>query len=149
MTQTKHMDLLSRGAYSRWTPVTLRFGDTDALGHVNNAVFASLFESGRIELMHDSGGWFEGPGRNWVIANLNIDFRAEIFYPGTVEVGSAIDGFGNSSLKLRQAIFQGDRCCSTSVSTVVLIDSKTKKGTPIDAELKRRIEKQATMENDQ
>jgi acyl-CoA thioester hydrolase len=123
--------------------VTLRFGDTDALGHVNNAVFASLLESGRIELMHGAEGWFEGEGRYWVIANLNLDFRAEIFYPGSVEVGSAIEKFGTSSMRLRQAIFQGDRCCATSHSTVVLIDEKTKKGTPIDANLRKRIEQAA------
>lgn len=135
--------LQSRDAYTVFSKVTLRFGDTDSLGHVNNAVFATLLESGRIELMHGAEGWFEGEGRYWVIANLNLDFRAEMFYPGTVEVGSAIDSFGSSSLRLRQAIFQGDRCCATSHSTVVLIDEQTKKGTPIDAELRRKIERAA------
>jgi acyl-CoA thioester hydrolase len=129
--------------YTVWTTVTLRFGDTDALGHVNNAVFTTLLESGRIELMQDSEGWFEGSTRYWVIANLNVDFRAEIWYPGSVRVGSAIEGFGRSSMKLRQAIYQGERCCATSHSTVVLIDRSTKKGTPIDEALRKRIEKAA------
>lgn len=134
---------MTRDSYTVFTTVTLRFGDTDALGHVNNAVFTTLLESGRIELMHDADGWFEGPGRYWVIANLNVDFRAEIFYPGSVEVGTAIEKFGTSSMRLRQGIFQGDRCCATSQSTVVLIDEKTKKGTPIDANLRRRVERAA------
>jgi acyl-CoA thioester hydrolase len=133
----------TKDSYTVWTTVTLRFGDTDKLGHVNNAVFATLLESGRIELMHDSDGWFEGPGRYWVIANLNIDFRAEMFYPGSIDVGSAIESFGNSSMKIRQALFQGERCCATSHSTVVLIDAMAKKGTPIDAELRKKIERAA------
>lgn len=135
--------LQSKSAYTVFSTVTLRFGDTDGLGHINNAVFATLLESGRIEMMRDAEGWFEGKGRYWVIANLNIDFRAQMFYPGSVEVGSAIESFGRSSLKMRQAIFQGDQCCATSHSTVVLIDESTGKGTPIDDELRRKIERAA------
>lgn len=136
---TEAASLKSKSAYSHWTPVTLRFGDTDGLGHINNAVFATLLESGRIPLLHDKSGWLEGPGRYWVIANLNINFVAEIHYPGTVEVGTSVEGFGTSSMKLRQAIFQDGKCCSTSSSTCVLIDRESKKGTPIDQDLRRLI----------
>jgi acyl-CoA thioester hydrolase len=33
-----------------WTSDVIRFGDTDAYGHVNNAVFATFCESGRVHL---------------------------------------------------------------------------------------------------
>ena len=33
-----------------WTEDVLRFGDTDANGHINNALFATLCESGRVNL---------------------------------------------------------------------------------------------------
>lgn len=137
------IDTKSRTAYTRWTTVTLRFGDTDGLGHVNNAVFATLLESGRIPLLHDETGWFAGEGKYWVIANLNIDFRSEIRYPGNVEVGTAVVSFGNSSVKLRQAIFDGDKCCATSHSTIVLIDAETKKGCTIEPSLRDLINRRA------
>ena len=34
----------------------LRYGDTDRQGHVNNAVYATLFETGRVELLYDGAG---------------------------------------------------------------------------------------------
>lgn len=141
--QSQSVDLANRSSYTQWTKVGLRYSDTDGLGHVNNAVFATLLECGRIPIFHDEKDWLEGEGRYWVLANLNIDFRAEIRFPGTVEVGTAIESFGNSSIRLRQAIFQNGKCCATSHSTCVLIDESTKKGSPIDPQLRSLIEQRA------
>jgi acyl-CoA thioester hydrolase len=125
-----------RNTYRYITPINLRYGDTDKLGHINNAVYATLLESGRAALLFDRRGAIAGAGRTFVIANLNIDFLAEMHYPGTAEVGTAIGRFGRSSLTLVQAIFKDGVCCATSQSTIVLIDEKTRRSSPIDAGLK-------------
>jgi acyl-CoA thioester hydrolase len=46
----------------------LRYGDTARQGHVNSAVYATIFETGRIELLYDSAGPVREPGSALVIA---------------------------------------------------------------------------------
>jgi acyl-CoA thioester hydrolase len=141
------MDATSREAYTKWTSVSLRYSDLDGLGHVNNAVFATLFEQGRIPILHDEKGWLEGPGRYWVLAHISIDFRAEIHYPGTIKVGTRLDKIGDSSIRMSQALFQGDKCCATSHAVAVLLDAKTRKSTTIEPEFRALIEKRACLDD--
>ena len=71
-----------------WTTDVLRFGDTDMLGHVNNAVFATLCESGRVDFYRKRLDDALPLGAFWVIVRLVIDFRAELHYPGEVRTGT-------------------------------------------------------------
>jgi acyl-CoA thioester hydrolase len=109
----------------------LRFGDTDRLGHVNNAVFVTLLETGRVSVIDVAAGPQRNSGVHFVIANLNLDYRAELFWPGTVEIGSALTAIGNSSMRFTQALFQNEKCVATAQSVLVQIDSKTNRPAPI------------------
>ncbi len=127
-------------SYHYWTDVTLRFGDTDQIGHINNAVYASLFESGRC---HFAAGLFlvaDQSGRLFTLARVAIDFVQEMHYPGGVRVGTRILSVGKSSLSLGQAIFKDDVCCSVSDSVMVLVDRKTRRSTPLTHELLQMID---------
>jgi acyl-CoA thioester hydrolase len=135
----KQEDLADRKRYSYFTPVTLRYGDTDSLGHINNAVFTTLFESGRAALLFNREGAIAGPGKTFVIVNLTVNFTAEMHYPGTVEVGTAVDSFGNSSVRLVQGLFKDGVCCATSHSTIVLIDETTRRPIPIPQDIRKMI----------
>jgi acyl-CoA thioester hydrolase len=109
----------------------LRFADTDRLGHVNNAVFATFCESGRVALLYDPQRGFAPPGTAFVIARLVLDFRAEINFPGTVEIGTGVARVGRSSVTLHQALFQSGACVATAESVVVLMDETTRRATPL------------------
>ena len=74
--------LTDPGIFPLWTRETLRFADTDRLGHVNNAVFATFCESGRVAFFYDPAALLVPPGCAVVIARLVLDFRAEMHWPG-------------------------------------------------------------------
>lgn len=125
-----------RGAYKHWTNVNLRYGDTDRQGHINNAVFCTLYESGRVDfLFRQDGSLLAGPGKSVVIARIALDYLQELNFPGVVEVGSKILSIGNSSMKIGQGLFMGDTCYSTAESVIVLVDDETKRSTPIPENL--------------
>src|SRR4029453_17494776 len=126
---------VARDAYKTWTSVTLRYGDTDRQGHVNNAVYCTLFESGRVAFLYDENGSVAGPGKTFVIARLSMDFLAEMNFPGVVEVGSRILSIGRSSFTVGQALFKDSECCSTSDSVIVLTDESTRKSIPLTDEV--------------
>jgi acyl-CoA thioester hydrolase len=128
---TKPVCDTTRGSYKHWTTVTLRYGDTDRQGHINNAVYCTFLESGRVDFLYKEDGSIAGPGKTFVIAKLTIDFLAEINFPGTVEIGSKVISVGKSSFRVGQAIFKDGICCSTSESIIVLTDESTRKSTAL------------------
>lgn len=103
-----------------------RFGDTDAFGHINNAVVSSYLESGRSELLRSKGEIVAGEGCHFLLARVEIDFRGELNWPGEVTVGSRVEKVGRSSVGFEQAIFQHGECRVVSRSTIVQIDSRLK-----------------------
>ena len=109
----------------------LRYGDTDRQGHVNNAVFTTLFETGRIAVLEAGDRPLTEPGYDFVLARITIDYLAEIRWPGTVEIGTAVKSVGNSSLTVTQALFQHGRCVATAEAIMVQVDSQAHRSVPL------------------
>jgi len=127
-------DPLSPEAYRFWVAEHVRFADLDMLGHVNNKAYATYFESGRIAYFA-SCGINDGPKVGMAMVRLEIDYRKEITFPATLRVGVRPLKLTRSTLTLGCAIFNGDVCASTSVSTAVRFDPVARKSTPFsDAE---------------
>ena len=109
----------------------LRYADTDRQGHVNNGVYAVLFEAGRVHLFRQPNREIMPEGREYVLARIVIDFRRELFWPGDVTVGTGLTRLGNSSFTLKQAVFRGVEMVAEGESVLVLTDKATRRSTPI------------------
>ncbi|HMK67521.1 MAG TPA: thioesterase family protein [Stellaceae bacterium] len=129
-----------RSSYSVWARDRLRFGDTDLQGHINNAVFATFCETGRVSFLFDEDLNLRGPGASFVIARLELDYRAELFYPGEVEIGTRVLHVGRTSFRLGQGIFNGDICAATGASVLVLMDDATRKPKALTPQLRAWLE---------
>jgi len=117
----------------------LRYGDTDRQGHVNNAVFATLFETGRVGVFHEGETPLLMKGFSFVIARIEIDYRAELFWPGRVEIGTGVKAVGNSSVRFVQALFQGEKLAAVAESVVVQVDSSTRRSSPLGEVARARL----------
>lgn len=117
----------------------LRYGDTDRQGHVNNSVFSTFLETGRVELIYGHARQLAEPGAAFVLARLELDFRAELLWPGEVEIGTRIVAIGRSSVRLEQAIFQGERCVASGVSVIVQTDEATRKARPFSDQVRQQL----------
>jgi acyl-CoA thioester hydrolase len=120
-----------RGYYPHQVTEKLRYGDTDRQGHVNNAVFSTLLEAGRVSFIYDPAQPLAGKGCAFVIARLEVDFRAELNWPGDVVVGTAVAKIGRTSFELTQALFQNDSCAALSRSVIVQMDEATRRSHPL------------------
>lgn len=109
----------------------VRFADLDVNGHVNNAVYASYFESGRVILIRDTANGLTPAGANWVMVRLDIHYRAELHWPGTIETGLGVRRLGRTSVTFDQVVFSQGRCVASAQATTVLVDSRTRKPTPL------------------
>lgn len=140
MSGTQTPDLTDRGAFPVWTTEKLRYCDTDRQGHINNSVFSELCEAGRVGFLYDPAAPAAVPGTAFVIARLVLDFRGELNWPGTVDVGTVVLSVGNSSFRLGQGIFDGDRCVATAENVIVLMDEATRRSAPLPPDLRARLE---------
>ncbi len=113
----------------------VRFGDLDPNQHVNNAVYATYFETGRVTLMKDNVSGLMPPGLAWIMVRLDMHFRAELKWPGTIEMGLGVSRFGRTSVTFDQVVFSEGRCVASAQSVSVLIDDATRKPTPLTDEI--------------
>ena len=117
----------------------VRFADLDPNGHVNNAVYATYFETGRVTLMKDRSLGLMPAGLNWIMVRLDIHFRAELHWPGTIELGFGIAKFGRTSVTSDQVVFSEGRCVASAQAVNVLIDDATRKPVPLPDEMKAKL----------
>ena len=120
----------------------LRYGDTDRQGHVNNAVFATLLETGRVEILRAptaSGGSLTEDGREWVLARLSLDFLGEMLWPGRVEVGTRVERIGRTSVGMEQALFQEGRLVARAETVIVQTDQQTRRPAPLSDAVRERF----------
>ena len=119
----------------------IRFGDLDPQGHVNNTVFATYFETGRVMLLREPGNELGAPGATTVLARLDISFLREMHWPGTVQIGTGTTHIGRASYSFLQAIFHEGECAATANATMVMIDAATRKARPLPDEVVARLER--------
>jgi acyl-CoA thioester hydrolase len=117
----------------------VRYGDTDRQGHVNNAVFATFFETGRVEMLYQPSHQFLSDDCSFVVAKSTIELIAEIHWPGQVDVGTGIVRIGGSSLVFAANLYQQGQLVATSETIVVQVSNITKTSTPISEEVKQKL----------
>jgi acyl-CoA thioester hydrolase len=122
-------------------PDIIRFADMDRQGHVNNAVYPTYFETGRVPCIYDPENGLQVEGCTTVLARIEIDFLKELRWPGAVEIGTGIAEIGRSSYVFAQAIFHDGACAARARSTMVLIERATRKARRLPPELVARLER--------
>jgi acyl-CoA thioester hydrolase len=113
----------------------VRFGDLDPNQHVNNAVYATYFETGRVTLMKDRSYGLMPEGLAWIMVRLDMHFRAELHWPATIELGLGVSKLGRTSVTFDQVVFSAGRCIASAQSVNVLIDEVSRRPTPLTPEI--------------
>lgn len=85
------------------TPIAVRFGNLDTLGHVNNVPYVSYLEEGRGRYFDEVVGVsFED--LDTVVADLHVEYRSEITRGQEVEVAVRVPELGDSSIPMEYEI---------------------------------------------
>jgi len=77
-----------------------RFRDTDAMGHVNNAVFFTYFEEARAEYYRQVTGLASYRNVGIILAQTRCDYRSPLFVGEEIEVGTRVDRIGRKSFEM-------------------------------------------------
>ena len=114
----------------------IRYRDMDRQGHVNNAVFSSFLETGRVELIYNSSNQIISTNSSFVIASLNLDFISELKWPGKVDIGTGIIKIGTSSIIIIQGLYQDEKLAATAETIIVQTNKKTGSSKPLSPKAK-------------
>ena len=124
------------------TPIQVRFRDTDAFGHVNNAVFFTYIELARVRYLIDVLG-LEEPFERMplILARVELDFRSPIMFGENVEVETQVDRIGRSSIGMSHRLTAGadGRLVGESQSVLVTYDYAAARPIPVPDEWRRTI----------
>ncbi|MBU0506600.1 acyl-CoA thioesterase [bacterium] len=132
--------------YNINTKVTVRFSDTDAMGHLNNAKIFSYMEEGRVTYFknvfpdQDLAKHFDV--FPFIIAQIQAEFKSPAYCGETLVVSLGITKFGTKSFTMEYDITEEKtgRPVATGSSILVMFDYKTQKTFPIPDEFKAKIQ---------
>ncbi|MGC1174232.1 acyl-CoA thioesterase [Polaromonas sp.] len=79
--------------------IPIRWGDMDAMGHVNNASYFRYLETARIDWMHSIGCVPDPKGEGPVIVNAFCNFYKQLEYPGDVRVKMYVSDPGRTTFE--------------------------------------------------
>ena len=115
-------------------PMSVRWRDMDAMGHVNNAKYISFLEEARVRWMLGVEGVSMNDRIAPVVANTNVNYRAPIVWPNDIVVELFVERLGNSSVTIGHRIVDGkngNTLYSDGNVVVVWMDTATGKSAPL------------------
>lgn len=124
------------------TPI--RWGEMDALGHVNNVRYFEYFQDARIVLFEKLGystiSMLDEGGP--ILAHTGCQFLRQITFPDTITVGAWVEKIGTTSLHIHYEIFSEalGAVAAQGTSVVVMVNFKTGEKLPIPEEMKQKLE---------
>lgn len=123
-------------------PVQIRFSDVDQFGHMNNSVYFSLYDLAKTTYFKDVFGELH----DWskfavVVANINANFLAPVFFSDELIVETAMVHIGNKSMTLQQrAVNKRSGVVKCECRTVMVgYDVATKEPVPIPESYKDAV----------
>jgi acyl-CoA thioester hydrolase len=137
------------GPFRHVIRIDVRFADTDAMVHVNNAVYLTYCESARIRYWTDVTGEPIGHGvehpESLILAEARITYRAPVFHGEAVTVETRATRIGRSSFTLQHRLLaappdEAARLVAVSESVLVRYDYASASPTPLAAEHVAAIE---------
>jgi acyl-CoA thioester hydrolase len=103
--------------------IPIRWGDMDAMGHVNNTIYFRYMEQVRVSWYEKMFGELSGSRQEaMVIVNASCNFLKPLTYPGTVEVKMLFGAASRSSVESYYEMRMNDVLYADGAAKIVWID---------------------------
>jgi acyl-CoA thioester hydrolase len=114
--------------------IPVRWGDLDAMGHVNNTTYFRYFETLRIDWLARFGALPAPGGIGPVMANGFCNFVREIGFPGEIVARHYVSAPGTKSLDTWFTLSMADAPgvpCANGGATLVWLDRQNNRTVPL------------------
>ncbi|MDP3083371.1 MAG: acyl-CoA thioesterase [Rubrivivax sp.] len=123
--------------------IPIRWGDMDAMGHVNNTVYFRYLEFARLEWLYRIGGPPDPKGSGPVIVNAFCNFIRQLEFPGDILARHYVTNPGRSSFDTYVTMERTDDpgvVCAEGGSKTVWIDFQAQKSIPLPDRVRQLVE---------
>ena len=131
-------------AFNFLYPITIRYGDLDPQGHVNNACFLTYFEQARVHyLIHlglfDRDQSFMDVGI--ILAEVRVTYLTPVNFGMSIQVGAGTTRLGNKSIEMAYSLLKKDnnQVLATGSAVLVTFDYRARKTILIPNHWRERI----------
>lgn len=137
--------LMELNDFSHFMHENTRWGDLDAMGHINNVLYARYYESARTTYFSElfAMNFVSKMPTGVILADMKIAYLQQLHHPATMKIGARVSRLGGSSLHFDAAIFieddGNDHLISTSRATLVWFDYAQNKTLKIPQEMRETI----------
>ena len=127
-----------RSRFRRFVPLSTRWADNDAYGHLNNVVYLSLFDTAVNSVLVGAGLLdIAGGAVIGLVVESHCNFFASLAFPEPVEAGLAVSRVGSSSLRFEIGIFAAAAAETAARGHFihVYVDRQSRRPVPLPAAL--------------
>ncbi len=121
------------------TEIPMRFSDIDAMGHVNNAVYVTYFEMGRVAVLDQIVGSRKLEDIRFVVARAEVDYLRPILFADKVEVGLRVSSIGKSSFTIEYLITANGAPAAKGLTVQVFYDYEKGSKMPVPDDFRARV----------
>jgi acyl-CoA thioester hydrolase len=110
--------------------IPIRWGDMDAMGHLNNGTYFRYLETIRIDWMHSIGAVPKADGEGPIIVNAFCNFYQQLVYPGDVRVKMYTSDPARTTFETWGTMERADTpgvVCAAGGATTIWVDFPTQK----------------------
>ena len=134
---------VARDGYRHFQPITTRWSDNDAYGHVNNVVYYNWFDTvvntflihrGQLDVMQGAV--------ICLVVETGCTYFSAVAFPDAITAGLRVSSLGNSSVRYEVGIFRGDAIEPSAQGHFihVCVDRASRQPTPIPAPLRSLLQ---------
>ena len=122
-------------------PIRARFRDTDAMGHVNHAVYFSYLEEARSGYLREVAGVASYRDSAIILVHARCDYRAPLYAGEEVQVGARVERIGGKSFDMvyRLVAPSDGRLVAEAFTTQVSYDYGAARTVDVPPELRRQL----------
>ena len=123
--------------------IPIRWGDMDAMGHLNNTTYFRYLETIRIDWLRSIGCELSPNGEGVVIVNAFCNFYRQLEYPGDVLVKMYVSDLGRSTFESWGTMERADapgEIYAEGGATTIWVDFPAQKSKPLPDWLRQKLE---------
>jgi len=118
----------------------IRWGDMDALGHVNNIMYFRYFEQARLDWYESLGSTALGTeSSGFVIVDNHAEYLKPLIYPANITVSMGAHSPGRSSFITSYTICDENQLYTVGSAKVVWVDISKNKSIPLPDNIRRML----------
>jgi acyl-CoA thioester hydrolase len=120
--------------YKFKTPISIRFSDIDAVGHVNNAIYLTYFEVARFNYWREIIGW-NLQENGVIVGRSEVNYLKPITLDDEIFCYLRVSRIGNSSFDVMHLLVkttpEGEEICTTGKTVCISYDYSVNKSVAI------------------